>query len=365
VTRTARWTTRLAVFAIILALLAVVGFHFALQKLKSEVESALGSNSSVGQITVGWNAIELTDLRIRAPEGWPAPETLRATLVRVRPDLRSLLQGNIHIAAINVEGAYLSVWRTHGGKMRLLPSLLEDKPEADEKPAGAPSTHTAPTVQIDKISFTDSELNFVDDSVPRRVAVDLAHLQIDIDSLLLPALSSETTFQMTGEVSGHREPGHIDLHGVATLANHDSDVKLALRDVDLVPLAPYLLKAADSGVRQGTLDLSIDSSVKRNHLHAPGEITLHDLSLDAHGTFMGASQNVALGILKNRQGTISAKFVLEGNLDDPHFSLNENLLKRTGAGLADSLGVSVGDLTRNVGSAAEGVGSKLKNLFHH
>ena len=362
-TRTFCWLFRLSLLALSLIILALVSFRFAVQKLKSEVEAALGSTSSVDQIKVGWNAVELSGLRIRAPQGWPADDTLRASHVSIRPDLRSLLHGDIHIAAIQVDGAYLSVWRTHGGKVRLLPSLLEGKKPADE--AKEPATaHAARTVRIDDIAFADSELAFVDDSVPRRVAVDLNHLDIDIASLLLPALSSDTHFKLTGEVSG-RHTGRIDLQGAATLASYDSDVKLKLHGVDLVPLAPYLLKASDSGVKQGSLDLEIDSTIKHDHLRAPGQITLHDLALDAHGSFLGASQNVAVGMLKNRRGAISAKFTLEGNLNDPHFSLNENLLQRAGTGLADSLGVSVEGLTRNIGSAAQGVGSTLKNLFHH
>ncbi len=48
--------------------------------------------------------------------------------------------------------------------------------------------------------------------------------------------------------------------------------------------------------------------------------------------------------------------MLEGRLDDPAFSLNENLATRVASALAAKLGM-------NVGGLAEGVGSLVRGLF--
>ena len=121
-----------------------VGFHFAVQKLKTEVQAALGPQSEVGNIALSWNAVEVSNLRIRAPEGWPDEDTLRADKISIVPELRGLLDGDIHIARIEVQGAYLSVWRTSKGKLRLLPSLLEKPSDATHSDAEGASHQSGP-----------------------------------------------------------------------------------------------------------------------------------------------------------------------------------------------------------------------------
>ncbi len=69
----------------ILAGVAVLGLHVATKELKHQVEQALGANSEVDDIVVGWSAIEVRGVRIRAPQGWPAPDTLRAQRVVIVP----------------------------------------------------------------------------------------------------------------------------------------------------------------------------------------------------------------------------------------------------------------------------------------
>ena len=122
--RLRRWLLGLlAVFAIG-ALLVVGGVHYATRTLQAQVTAALGPRGEVGEIRVGFSAVEVRDLRIRAGEGWPAADELRAERVVVVPDLRALLSRQFRVAAIRVEGAYLSMLRQRGGKLLVLPSLL-------------------------------------------------------------------------------------------------------------------------------------------------------------------------------------------------------------------------------------------------
>ena len=58
----------------------------------------------------------------------------------------------------------------------------------------------------------------------------------------------------------------------------------------------------------------------------------------------------------SRDGRIEVAFTLEGRLDDPAFSLNENFATKLAGGLAETLGVSLGGVV-------EGVGNVIKGLF--
>jgi hypothetical protein len=66
--------------------------------------------------------------------------------------------------------------------------------------------------------------------------------------------------------------GRATVAGWAEIATKDSSVKTQLRSVDLVALQAYLIKADETGVRKGTLNLDLESDVSKNRLKAPGKV---------------------------------------------------------------------------------------------
>ena len=48
-------------------------------------------------------------------------------------------------------------------------------------------------------------------------------------------------------------------------------------------------------------------------------------------------------------------FRLDGRLDDPSFSLNENVATQLAGGLAETLGVSLGGVVQGVGNVIKGL----------
>ncbi len=157
------------------------------------------------------------------------------------------------------------------------------------------------------------------------------------------------------------------VRGWAEIASKDSEIATRLHGVDLVAFEPYLVKASETGVRRGALDLELKSTVRKNALRAPGTITLSNVELVSRGgtfnTFMGMPRTAFIGALKNRNGQITVKFALEGNLADPKFSLNESFARHIASSIGETLGVSVEGLARGVGDAARGVGGAVMKLF--
>ncbi|WP_136419644.1 DUF748 domain-containing protein [Herbaspirillum sp. ST 5-3] len=342
---------------------ASLGLHFATSALKSQVEQALGPESEVAEIVVGWSAIELRGMRIRAPKGWPAEDALRAERIVVKPDLLGLISARVHVPRISVEKAYVSVLRARDGKVHLLPSLME-APARD----GGQKTSTALPVSIGTIELHDGVMEFFDATVRQpahKTRLDQLHARID--DLQLPALNGRTRIQLDGSVKGVNRNGKVMIDGWAEVADKNSEITTKLQGVDMVALQPYLIKASETGVRRGTLDLKLKSTVRNNRLHAPGTVTLTGLELapgqGPFGTFMGVPRQAVVAALKNRNGQISIDFTLEGNLNDPQFSLNDSFARRVGSAVAETLGISLEGLTRGVGGAAEGIGGVVKKLF--
>jgi len=360
-------------FVIVVAILAVslpLALHLATRVLKNQIQQALGSTSEVGEILVGWSAIELHKVDVRAPANWPAEETLRAEKVIVTPDLKALISSKqVVIRRIEINAPYLSVLRTREGKVRLLPSLLENTAKPDEaannqsKPAGK-----GVEVSIGKVEIHGGTVEFFDASIKQPAhKITLEKLDITLSDMHVPTIAGHTDINIDGEILGVHQNGKLSIDGWIDLVDKNSELTTQLRGVDLIALQPYLIKAADTGVRRGTLDLDLKSTVHANHLNAPGKITLTGLELQSSGgamsTFMGIPRKAAIASLENHGNQIVIPFTLNGNMDDPHFSLNESLLAHVGSGVAGALGISIEGLAHGVGNAAQGVEGVVKKLF--
>ncbi len=368
-----RWPYWLAASLILIALAGVVGLQLATRTLKDQVEKALGPRGEIGEIRVSLSQVEVLGVKIRATDAWPAPVELSASRIVIRPDLAALLDHNVRIAHIRVEDAYLAMLRKKDGKLDILPSLLQAKSEADKAEA-ADKTDQAKAgsdlkVVIDGITLANSTVEFFDASIRQPAhKLRLEQVNAELGRLIIPDLTGSTRISLEGVVKGAQRDGQLKIDGQAEISTKESEITAQLRGVDLVDFQPYLIKAADTRVKKGALNLDVKSSVRKGRLHAPGTLTLSGLELGSSGNnFMGMPRNAVVGLLKDKGGNISVKFVLEGDINDPKFSLNESFAGRIGTGLADTLGVSVEGLAKGIGnvgsSAAKGVGDTVRKLF--
>ena len=392
--RTKRRLWLAAISGVVLIAVAWGGWQLALQQLQVRLVQALGPRAQVQAITVGWSGVTVSGLRLAAAPGWPEAEELSAQRIWLQPALSSLWSGPWRIRRIEVEDGHISLLRNRQGKLRLLPGLL-DTPAAEPSPAHA-SARKVPATPASATSASASAAQtgdagdtlVIDTIVLRRVQVDLYddsfrpalrqphHVQLtdlaaQVGNLHLPALGQPLTLELQAQVRGAEQgkrpdgnapspaDGTLNLRGEFTPASHDAQIQAQVKSVDLRVLQPYLLTVNAGGVRQGRLDLSLQATVKANHLHAPGTVTLRGLEL-GHGSgwwdrFGTAGRQAMLNTLADK-GRIEVHFTLDGRLDDPNFSVNDSLAQRFATGLAQALGVSVGGVV-------EGVGQMIKGLF--
>jgi hypothetical protein len=372
---------RVAIVAasIVLVLLAVAlgGLYFVQYEVKQRVIAALGPLGSAERIDVGLTSVRLTHVLLKPPAGWPAPDVLRADQITIVPDIHDLLARRVHIRSVIVSGFDLSVVRNAGGSVEILPNL---KASLNQQDAGAGASTSATTSVgtpsmpkeklVDHVGFEQGTFEFYDLTVSKpayRIAVTNA--TASVDHLHLPALTDPTTVAVKGSIVGPSHTGTVSFDGWIKIASKDSQTTSTLRGVDVVMLDPYLLKkaGAKAQVTGGTADLTVQSSVTDYQLHAPGTLTLHHLQLADTGNpldaFLSIPTRAAIAALKSRSGDITVHFVLEGNLRDPKFSVNESLLGKLGTGFAQAMGVSVEGVAKGAGETVKGLGNALKNLL--
>jgi hypothetical protein len=365
--------------AIVVALLVLVAFGtlYVLQReAKSYVELALAPVGTAARVDVAFNltSVELIDVRLKPPPNWPTADTLHAARITIKPDLGALLSHRVHIRDVTVRDFTMTILRRANGSIALMPNLREEMAQASAPASGASGAQGGERLPservIDHIGFEDGTFEFYDRSVsdpPWRVTVNRA--QASVDHVHLPALDEPTHISVAGNVVGPAHTGRVTFDGWVQIANKDSETHTTLRGVDIRTIDPYLLKkaGAKANVTSGTLDLDLTSTVRGYHLHAPGTLTLHDLQLaqssDPVDTFLSIPTRAAVAALKAHKGDITLHFVLDGNLGDPQFKLDERLMTELRAGFAQALGVSAEGVVQGAGQTAKGIADALRNLL--
>jgi hypothetical protein len=370
-----KWGLTAALAALVVAGGGVIGFRIALGIIKGKVVAALGPESEIKELTVGWSGVEVLGLRIRGRPGWPAPDTLRTERVVIVPSLWSLLSGTVRVSSITVYRPYLSALRTKDGRLRLVPSLLE-RP-AQKGRSGAPAKPME--VAIGRIRLEDGVVELFDATVaqpPHKIRLE--QIQATLKDLRVPSLKGKSGLDVAAIVKGVRQDGKAKVTGWAEVATSDCSIETELRALDLLALQPYIAKSTSAQVQKGTMDLTMRTDVSQNRLKAPGQVVIADLELSpsrsAGEIFLGVPRDAVLGFMKGKDNRIALNFVIEGDLNNPQFSLNEALNMRMAAGMAEMLGVGIGGLARGLGTlgikggeatgeAIKGLGGALKGLF--
>jgi hypothetical protein len=378
----------LIALAIGVTVLAVGGWfalHAGVALLQSQVAAALGPGASVGAIRADWNDVEVTDLRIAGSKGWPADDSLRAERVRIAPSWRSLLSDRIEVARIEATGAYLSGLRSSDGHLRVLPTLV---PGAASGETAAPpvATATPPTpasaaraVAIRELRVANGTLELFDATVATPPwKIRLQEIDASLRDVVAPLLAGRMPFEVSAVLAGPGRNGRVEFSGWLDANTRDLELEGKLRGVDLLALQPYFVEKTKGRLTAGALDLDVHAVVKNRRLHAPGRLTLSQIAFDSTGNattrIFGVPRDLLLAGLEAKGGKIELDFSLDGDIDDPHFKLNEMLSTRIAVEMAKALGFSVGGLVEGAGGlgfdalegsgkAAGGLGSALKKLF--
>ncbi len=89
---------------------------------------------------------------------------------------------------------------------------------------------------------------------------------------------------------------------------------------------------------------------------------------------MGVPRSAVVDFLKNKDNKIAVNFTIEGDINNPQFTLREALATRMTSSMAELLGVSIRGVAEDVGTlerksvetageAAKGLGGALQELF--
>jgi hypothetical protein len=331
-------------------LVAFGAFQAARHAIGARIESAIGPFGRFEAFRIGLSGVEILGLTIDAPPEeksrvWPDSPVFHADRILVTPSIVESLASGIRLRNVRVERASIVVLRSAEGHVEVLPGVFaqaaRSESSASEKNTETKKAKKAP-LTIDRVEIVEGAVDFVDASIrPKAHHVRVEKINAALGRISYPEFAGLTSVDASATVKGPRNDGKLTLTGLIELATLESGITTRLREIDLLVVQPYLF--AGGNVRKGKLDLDLKSSIRQGKLNAPGKLTIDDLQVSGNAAlrFAGVSSGVAVARLKDRLGKISFHFVVKGDVKDPKFSFDKDLLMDVASSMADYFGIGI------------------------
>jgi hypothetical protein len=177
------------------------------------------------------------------------------------------------------------------------------------------------------ISFTDSDIDFMDESLPLHFRTVIGDIKGEIKGLSSDAGTSAEV-RINGSVDGYapvkllgsiepfQEPPNLDLD-------------LTFDGMDMATLTPYSGTYAGYAIDRGILNLDLRYALQEGKLDGKNEVLIQQLKLGEKidsDKALDVPLKLGLALLTDLNGVIDLKVPVEGDLEDPEFRLGSVIM---------------------------------------
>ncbi|HUF20085.1 MAG TPA: DUF748 domain-containing protein, partial [Burkholderiales bacterium] len=207
------------------------------------------------------------------------------------------------------------------GSFNVQDLLILDK-DAAQEPGEAADAPPAPPIEINRITLQGGTVDFTDRFIQPNYSATL----IDIGGTVA-GLSSEPGTLADVDLRGRLDTGApTEITGRINPLAGDlvMDMRGDIRGIELSRLSPYSGKYLGYGIERGTLSFRVHYQVEERELRAENQVTLNQLVFGERVESPDAIRvpvQLALSLLKDRNGMIDVNVPISGTLDDPEFSV--------------------------------------------
>ena len=349
---------------LILGVTSAILIKQANKLIKAELESMLGKNFSIQKLELNWGKVEGAGISFKNPAG---KEMLKIGNATIKADFLGFLRNEYVISSVLLKDPYILIEVDRQGNV-IMPALPVEKEKNEKEKKGAKES---PPVFIKKVEVRNGSIDYLDrKTAGTPILTKVRNIQLDAKDIAIPLGKDFTPYTLKADVPGKMSTGTLMSKGKIKLKTQDADSRVEARKLDITAMKPYFQKKDSVNVTKGFLDLDMDVKIASRMIHAPGNVVLKELEFESgSGTgsrFLGVPLSLVVAFMKNSNNEIPVKFVVEGSLDNPKFSLTESFSARFSSGLAEKLGLSVKDIggsAVNLGSeGAKSVGSGIRGL---
>ena len=206
----------------------------------------------------------------------------------------------------------------------------------EPQPTAAAATPAAPGegatyVRIDAVTLQGGRLHVDDRFVKPGYRADLKDVGGRISGLssvagtraevdLRGSLESSAPLEITGTFNPFS-------------ATSFADIKVAFRDIDLVPMTPYFVKYAGYSVQKGRLTMNVAYKLNERRLEAQNSFLVDQFTFGEKVESPTATKlpvKLAVSLLKDPDGVIRLDVPISGSVDDPKFRVGPIVWKIIG-----------------------------------
>jgi hypothetical protein len=181
-----------------------------------------------------------------------------------------------------------------------------------------------PRVFLTNLVLTNIHVDYVDRSLQPPVVLTVNDVAGNVQGISTEDLS-RADVHITGKVG---KAGPVEVSGKINLlgTNDYTDVKMAFKDIELIPTSPYSGKFLGYRLNKGKLSLDVHYQLADGKLKGQNLIRLDQLTLGERVDSPDALKlpiKLGIAILKDRSGRIELDVPVEGSLADPEFRLSK------------------------------------------
>jgi uncharacterized protein involved in outer membrane biogenesis len=264
---------------------------------------------------------------------------------------------NLKIADIAVNKAYARVVVSPEGKINLTQLKFAT---ADEPKVSTPSDAPPPArnVRIDRVTFTDSRLDFTDHYIKPHYSADVGGLGGTVTNL-----SSDPESRAVVDLKGsYDKTSPVVIAGTVNPLSGDLflDIVAKGKDIELPKLSAYSTRYAGYGIKAGKLNLDVKYHVEDGKLQGRNRIHLDQLTFGDKVEGPDATTLpviFAVNLLKDSKGQIDLELPINGSLEDPQFDIGGLIMQVVGNLLKKAITSPFSLLAAAFGGGGDGNGS--------
>ncbi len=198
---------------------------------------------------------------------------------------------------------------------------------APEKPSAATSATPFP-ISIGTVRIVNGSANFADLWIQPNFAVGIQTLNGSISGLSSRS-DSRAKVQLEGKVDRYAPvviSGDVNVFSATAY----SDVKMSFKGVEMTTATPYSGHFAGYKIEKGKLSVDLNYHIQNRELQADHRFVIDQLQLGERVESPDAVHlplQLAVALLKDRNGVIDVNLPVTGSLDDPQFRIGPIIWK--------------------------------------
>ena len=201
--------------------------------------------------------------------------------------------------------------------------LIIAQPESKDSQTTAKASQEKPlTIRVGEVHIKDGSANFADFSLQPNFAVAIQQLNGHIGAVDSTS-NKPAAVNINGKVDRYAP---VSIKGSLTPFDpmQKLDIATQFKQVELTTLTPYSGKFAGFRIRKGRLNLDLHYRIDNGKLDAENKVLVEQLQLGEKVDSPDAVDlpiRLAVALLKDPQGHISLELPVQGDLNNPQFSV--------------------------------------------